>query len=389
MLPGRARLLLAALLLLGGGCRAGGEADASAGSPVSAPADTGLTSLLDRVRREHGLPAVAAAVVRSDTVLELAAAGVRRLGAPDRVTVDDRFHVGSNAKAMTATLLAILVEEGRLAWTTRPADVLPELGDSIHPAYRNVTLEQLLAHRAGVPAFTSGFATAFLPDSVYERGGRTPAQWRRTFALHVLRSEPEAAPGTRFLYSNAGYSVAAAMAEAVTGEPWEDLLRARVLRPLGISAGYGWPAAADPAQPWGHWRKWLRGLRPHDPADDYRLEAFLAPAGDVHLSVTDYARFLQEHLRGLRGRDGLLRAATVRRLHAPTGDYALGWRVQPLAGVRSSAHEGSAGTFHAIAVVQPERDLAVAVFANAGGEEAAEANRALARQLLGRHTDRP
>lgn len=381
-------LLLGALLLLGG-CRGGGEADVPRGARVSAPADTGLASLLDRVRREHGIPAVAAAVVRSDTVLELAAAGVRRLGAPGAVTVSDHFHVGSNAKAMTATLLAVLVEEGRLAWTTRPVDVLPGLRDSIHPAYRDATLAQLLSHRAGVPAYTSGFAMAFLPDSVYERGGRTPAQWRRAFVLHVLRTEPKVPPGSEFLYSNAGYTVAAAMAEAVTGEPWEALLQDRVLRPLGISGGYGWPAAADPAQPWGHWRKWFRGLRPHDPNGDYHLEALLAPAGDVHLGIGGYARFVQEHLRGLRGRDGLLRAATVQRLHTPTGDYALGWRVQPLAGARASAHEGSAGTFHAIVVLQPERDLAVAVFANAGVGEVGEANRELVRELLERYTKRP
>jgi D-alanyl-D-alanine carboxypeptidase len=388
MPPLRPRSLLTALLLLGCGCRAGGEADVPPGSPVSAPADTGLVPLLEEVRRESGIPALAAVVVRSDTVLDVAAAGLRRLGAPDPVRVGDRFHVGSNTKAITATLLAVLVEEGRLAWTTRPADVLPELRGSIHPAYRDVTLEQLLAHRAGVPAYTSGFALAFLPDSLYAQGGRTSAAWRRAFVLHVLGEEPKVPPGTRFLYSNAGYTVAAAMAEAVTGESWEALLQARVLRPLGMPGGYGWPGAADPAQPWGHWRKLFRGVRPHDPNGEYQLGALLAPAGDVHLSIGGYARFLQEHLRGLRGGDGLLRAATVQRLHTPTGDYALGWIVQPFAGARASAHEGSAGTFHAIAVVLAERDLAVAVFANAGFARAGDADRALARVLLDRYTER-
>jgi D-alanyl-D-alanine carboxypeptidase len=73
----------------------------------------------------------------------------------------------------------------------------------------------------------------------------------------------------------------------------------------------------NPAQPCGHWRNLPRGLRPHDPRDSYQLGALLAPAGDVHMSVADYARFLPAHLRGLRGRVGLLEAATVKRLHLP------------------------------------------------------------------------
>jgi CubicO group peptidase (beta-lactamase class C family) len=310
------------------------------------------------------------------------------LDGPDLVEVRDQFHIGSNAKAMTATLLATLVEEGRLAWATRPIDVLPELRDSIHPAYQNVTLEQLLSHRAGVPAYTSGFATAFLPDSVYAQGSRSSAGWRRALVLHVLRNEPKMPPGKAFLYSNAGYTVAAVMAEGVMEQPWESLLQTRLFRPLGIQGGYGWPAATDPAQPWGHWRKLFRGVRAHDPKGDYQLGALLAPAGDVHVSIEDYARFLQEHLRGLRGQDGLLRAATVQRLHVPTGNYALGWIIQPVAGARASAHEGSAGTFHAIAVLHPERNLAVAVLANAGFSKAADAARELAHVLLERYSAR-
>jgi CubicO group peptidase (beta-lactamase class C family) len=376
------------LLLLPSSCGQHNEADIPASPVAGDPADSGLVFLLEDARRRHGLPAIAVVVVRSDTVLAAEAVGVRRLNAPDPIAPGDRFHIGSNTKAMTATLVATLVEQGRIAWTTRPIDVLPELRDSIHPAYRDVTLEQLLWHRAGVPAFTSGFAIAFLPDSLYERGNRSSAAWRRAFTLHVLRSKPRIPPGTGFLYSNGGYTVAAAMAEAVTQQPWESLLQQNVFGPIGMEGGYGWPAASDPAQPWGHWRRLFRGLRPHDPNGKYQLGALLAPAGDVHVSSGEYGKFLQEHLRGLRGHNGLLRAATVQRLHVPNGDYAMGWSSRPLAGTRASAHEGSAGTFHAIAVLHPERDLAVAVFTNAGFSKAAAANRELARVLLERFSAR-
>jgi len=384
------RSLLPALFLLGSACGFGSHSqpDRLADFAADASVDAELAAHLEDVRRRYGIPALAATVVRSDTVLATAAVGVRRLGAPDPVSVRDQFHIGSNAKAMTATLLAALVEEGRLAWTTRPVDVLPELRGSVHPAYQEITLEQLLSHRAGVPAYTSGFALAFLPDSLYEQGSRSSATWRRAFALHVLRGKPKAPSGTQFLYSNAGYTVAAAMAEAVTEQPWESLLQTRLFRPLAIQGGYGWPAAVDPDQPWGHRRTLLRGVRAHEPDGGYQLGALLAPAGDVHVSIGDYARFLQEHLRGLQGQDGLLRAATVQRLHRPAGDYALGWVIRPLAGARVSAHEGSAGTFHAVAVLHPERDLAVAVLANAGYSKAGDAARELAQVLLARYSAR-
>jgi len=388
MLNHAALSIVSGLLLVVSGCSRGGYADIPFGIAVEAPMDAGVVSLLEAERRQHGIPALVVAVLRSDTVLVTAAVGVRRVGASQSVSIGDQFHIGSNTKAMTATLLAGLVEDGRLAWTTRPLDVLPELRDSIHPAYRAVTLEHLLSHRAGVPAFTSGFSIAMLPDSVYKQGGRSPAEWRRAFVLHVLQREPKIVPGGEFLYSNAGYAIAAAMAEAVMEESWESLLQTRLFHPLGVRGGYGWPAAADRSQPWGHQRRLFRGVRPHDPDGRYQLGALLAPAGDVHMSIEDYARFLQDHLRGLRGQDGLLRAATVQRLHQPTGEYALGWIARPLAGARASAHEGSAGTFHAIAVLQPERDLAVAVFVNAGFEQAGDAARDLARVLLERYSAR-
>ncbi len=79
------------------------------------------------------------------------AVGLRRAGSDVAATTGDKFHIGSCTKSRTATLAAMLVEEGKLTWQTKLADVLPELAGSMHPDYRAVTLEQLLAHRAGVP----------------------------------------------------------------------------------------------------------------------------------------------------------------------------------------------------------------------------------------------
>jgi CubicO group peptidase (beta-lactamase class C family) len=78
----------------------------------------------------------------------------------------------------------------------------------------------------------------------------------------------------------------------------------------------------------------------------------IAPAGDLSMSVEDYAVFIQAHLRGLLGGHRLLRPQTFERLHTPVGDaYALGWAVECLGDQCLSYHEGSVGTFDALAII--------------------------------------
>lgn len=94
-------------------------------------------------------------------------------------------------------------------------------------------------------------------------------------------------------------------------------------------------------------------------------------AGGIALSIADYSRFIQDNLLGLEGRDTpILKASTIRELHKPVdGPYALGWHHQDFAGSPSSAHAGGNGEFYALVVIQPERDLAVVLLTNDGGDE--------------------
>lgn len=351
------------------------------------PMGGSLDAWIDSVRRQHNIPAMAAIVLRADTVLARGVAGVRHAGLAGPVTTQDRFQLGSNTKAITATLLAVLVEAGQLSWTTTLAEVFPELRDSMSTEFQQVTLEQLLSHHAGVSPFTDTDDRDF--RSIPRLAG-SPMERRRAFTAWVLRGRPIEPPGTRGVYSNGGYTVAAAMAERVTGEPWESLVRERVLRPLGIHGTFAWSDSADVHQPWGHYET-RSGVRPVDPRDpSERVPPIIWPAGALELSLDDYAHFLQFNLRGLEGRDTpLLRAATITHLHTPPvppGDnFALGWGVQDFDGAPASVHVGSAGAFYVVTMVQPTRDLAVAVFANAGGERAAAATREALKALIRRY----
>jgi D-alanyl-D-alanine carboxypeptidase len=352
----------------------GGAGEAARVSGMhEAPAPASLDLLLEEVSREHGAPSLAAAVIRGDSIIAAGAIGVRRLGSAEPVRITDAFHLGSVAKPLTATLMAVLVEAGTLSWTSTPAEVFPEYRDDMHPSLRAVTLEQLLAHTAGLANFNPGTPEwAALPTLE-----GSPAEQRRDFGRWVLARPPERTPGSGFLYSNAGAPVAAAMAERVTGRSWEGLMQEHLFEPLGLrTAGFGWPAAADPDQPWGHQEE-AGELAPQDPRADYQLPAWMAPAGDVHMSVLDFARIARAHLQGLRNRPGLLRPETFQKLHTPVVarteriDHALGWHVWAAAAGHRAArsfHAGGAGSFVAFVEISPEQELAFVVMTNDGRE---------------------
>ena len=339
---------------------------------------TAIDSVLAPIGERYGLPAIGGAIIWTDSI-RASVVGLRRVGQPTSAALGDRFHIGSNAKAMTATIIAVLVERGLLSWGSTPASVFPEMADSLNASFRSVTLTQILSHRAGIAPYTTSSEIAAAPSFT----GSASVQ-RRSFTSYLLRGAPASSIGV-YRYSNAGYGVAAAMAERVTGESWETLMRTLLFTPLAIQGEFGWPTDTDPLQPSGHWIR-VGTMTAHDPSDGYRLPAIIAPAGDVNMSVVDYARFVQLHLRGLLGVDAIVQDTTFLRLHTPplggTSGYALGWGIFSFAGVPTSGHDGSAGTFYTTVMLQPSRRLAVAVVTNGSPENAAQMASKAANALL-------
>jgi D-alanyl-D-alanine carboxypeptidase len=350
-----------------------GSADVTAAMEPEVQQNSALDSLLSAVQREYGSPAIAAGVVSGDGLITAGAIGVRSLASDERIQITDAFHLGSVSKPVSATLVAVLVERGMISWSATPVDVFPEMEDVIHPSLATITLAQLFAHTAGLPNYNPGRpeweALPVLEGSATEQ--------RATFARWVLSRPPVRSPGSGFLYSNAGSPIAAAMAERVTGRSWENLMRELVFAPLGLeTAGFGWPAADDLRGPWGHWEEGGQ-LQPHNPHGDYQIPIWMRPAGDIHMSVVDFARFAALHLKGLSGAAGLLRPQTVHELHMPvasrteTIDHGLGWHVwSEQAGPRAgrSFHAGGGGTFVAFVEILPALELGFVIMTNDGRE---------------------
>lgn len=372
-------LLLAAVNLT----TAGAEKPAPLPGPSEGRALKSLAPTLDPIRRKFDLPALGAAVIRSNVLLALDAVGVRKYGSPEKVTPEDKFHIGSCTKSMTATLAAILVEEDKISWKSTIGDIFPELQSRMNPLYRPVTLEQLLTHRGGTP-------TELTADGLWGRiwRQRGPPPNQRLFLLNgVLTNPPAVTPGTRYLYSNAGYAIAGAMLEKVAGEPWEQLVTRKLFEPLGLaSAGFGAPARErSTPQPWGH-KFQDQKPEPVPPGRGDDNPAAIAPAGTVHCSLRDLAHYAAFHIAGALGKGTLLKAESFQKLHQPIPgqEYALGWGVvkRGWAGGKALTHAGSNTMFYTVIWMAPEKEFAVVISTNIGGDEAAKACDEAAGQLI-------
>lgn len=383
--------LLAILPLVLGACLVIPVAASPDGEAPTAPAGTAadaadVPSMLRLVRERHSQPAMGAAFFSSKEITDIGVVGVVR-GDTDQareVTQNDAFHIGSCTKAVTALMIATLVEEGVLWWDMTLEQALPELAPDMHLDYRPVTLTQLLRHRASIASYTDGAKPEF--KAVRDLQG-TPVEQRAALARLVLTAPPAERPNTRFDYSNAGYGIAAAIAERATGKAWEDLVRERVFAPLGMdSAGFGWPATPEnPDAVMGHVATGAV-LMPLPVNHPYRLPEALAPAGNVHCSVRDLALFAQANLAGIRGSQPLISHKNWLMLHQPQGEYAMGWVASRRGDGQISWHNGSAGTFFALMTLDPDLDAGAVALSNAGNGE--RACQELSKRILARFAPR-
>ena len=125
-------------------------AAALANGAAAKPAATDVVSLIEPIRQQHHVPALGAALVSSDGIVASGVTGVRKRDTDVAVTINDKWHLGSNTKAMTAVIAATLVDRGKLSWETPIGEVFPELASSFPDEFRAITLTQLLSHHAGL-----------------------------------------------------------------------------------------------------------------------------------------------------------------------------------------------------------------------------------------------
>jgi CubicO group peptidase (beta-lactamase class C family) len=340
---------------------------------AEAPRD--VSAILKPILEKHpAIPGLIGAIVEGDHVTAIGVVGVRKHGAAPLLQKDDQIHLGSDTKAMTAILVAQLVDEKKLSFDDTMEQVFPELAPKMNPKMRGVTIHQLLRHEAGLPHDVDW--------SLIDATGKPMLQQRR-MAVEMALKEPPATEQGKYSYSNVSFEILGAIVEKKRGKTWELEMRERLFNPLGMtSGGFGPPGAIGKIdQPWGH----IITASVVTPVQGDNRPV-LGPAGTVHCSISDWGKFISLVLDCENGRAKTISKATYDELikRSDGGEYAAGWLLasRDWAGGRTLTHAGSNGMWYCVAWVAPKKNFAVLAASNSAGTGVGEACDEVASELI-------
>ena len=306
-------------------------------------------------------------LVRDANGVRSAVVGTRFVGSDEPARIEDAWHLGSDTKAMTATLVSRLEAEGVIRWEQTLAESFPDV--AVHASWSDISLWDLATHRSGMTrSLPLELGTAWL--ALISRTDDTQA---RSELVRTLLEGPRPQPSGEYSYSNAGYITLGAALEQATGTPWKELMQTQLFEPLSMEGcGFGPPSA-------------IRGHRGQVPLAPDSLFAdnppVLGPAGTVHCPLPGWAAFAEAHLQGMSDAGHpYLPKASWDALHTPEGTYAGGWGVSPEP--LQLAHSGSNTLWFATIVIAPTDDRFVLVTSNSAGEAAMNAVLDLSRELM-------
>jgi CubicO group peptidase (beta-lactamase class C family) len=382
-------------------------AQTSVTAPAPAPAVAGASAIqlnhldadVERVMQLFDVPGIAIAVVKDGQVLSARGFGVRKLGAPDKVDAKTLFEVASNSKAFTAAALAMLVDEGKLAWDDPVTKHLPDF--QMYDAYvtHEMTVRDLLTHRSGLGLGAGDLlwwpTTSFSTDEI----------------IHKLRYiQPSTSFRSSYAYDNLLYIVAGKIIAAKSGKSWGETIRERILTPVGMATTTT-SLAENAGNP--------NVANAHSKINDKiaAVKAMPVPnavgAVGINTNAEDIARWMNVLLAGGKlpagaGADGkearlfsakqareLWTAQTPMRTGEPNAKlagtkanfaaYGLGFQLRDYHGRLLALHSGALQGFYSKVVLVPEEKLGIAILTNA---ESGGSLNALQWQLLGRLVDK-
>jgi len=320
-----------------------------------------LDTVVADVMAEWHIPGLALAFVRRNAPPALQTYGLRDIEKGTRVETTTLFPIGSITKSFTATGLALLADEGKLGWDVPVREILREFKLKDPVASEKCTLRDLLTHRTGLPRH----------DWIH-----TPGHLDSAGMLAALRHlEPSKEFRGTYQYNNLMYLVAGMVAERITGQRWEDLVRTRVLDQLGMTR-----TATSLEEMVSHHSN---HAAPHIFREDALARMSVRPihtrpSGGICASISDMASYLQFHLDPVAGRSDLrLSAHAAIQVTAPQiyvgrpdfselGDvhYGFGFEVASYRGERCLAHGGGWSGYTCDLRMLPDRGFGVVVLTN-------------------------
>jgi CubicO group peptidase (beta-lactamase class C family) len=287
------------------------------------------------------------------------------------VEPDTKFRLGSITKQFTSMLILQLVQEGKIKLEGKLTDYLPDYrkdtGDRI-------TIHQLLNHTSGIPSYTG------LPKFFQEisRNPYSVSDFIKKFASGDLEFEP----GTKFKYNNSGYFLLGAIVERVTSKPYEQVLKERILDPVGMkNTGYDHSETILAKRAAGYEKR--PGGYVNAPYLDMSLPY---AAGSLYSTVEDLYLWDQALYT-----DKLLSAQLKEAMYKPgMSDYAYGWVVRkaPLDAqgepITKIEHEGGINGFNTLITRMPESKNLIVLLNNTGGTKLEEMSQKIAAILFGK-----
>ncbi|MFN0135755.1 MAG: serine hydrolase [Phycisphaerae bacterium] len=323
---------------------------------VAARAADDLKPTIQPIAAKYNAPAALAAVVKDGKVVGVGVCGVRAIdGVP--AAIDDLSMIGSCGKAITRLLIARLVDQGKLTFDARLSALLPDV--QMLDAYKSVTIGDVIGHRGGLQPYTE-IGPRMTPHLFKPHSDATAA--RAAFIDHVLKEEPAAKPGERFVYSNAGYSLLGHIAERIAKLPFEQLAAREVFTPLGMRDARVALPHSEPAR--AHLRGHGREPGGYAVAPQRGGVPAFAPAGMMSCTIGDFAKLAATLVEIESDEPGkFLRADTARRIR----------ELRPGGGKLANEGEpffGGDGFYTATFALWPSRKMGIVVATNAGDNDA-------------------
>jgi CubicO group peptidase (beta-lactamase class C family) len=333
----------------------------------------GLDDYVSQAMKTFHVPGVAVSVVKDGKLVLAKGYGVRKMGESAQVDEHTLFGIGSNTKAFTTAALAMLVDEGKLAWDDPVINHLPWFQMYDPYVTHELTIRDLLTHRSGM-GLGEGDLLIFPPSS-----------YTRDEILHKLRyMKPESSFRSKYAYDNLLYIAGGQIIPAVTGRQWEDFVRERIFHPVGMTDSNTSVTEFHPGGNFATPHSEVEGkLQPIEPA---RVDN-TAPAGSINASVADLAKWMIVQLNGgaIPG-DGNQRLfsekqnkemwsaqtilpisdppASLAPLHTDFAAYGLGWGLREYRGHKFVGHTGGLPGYVSQVTLIPDLKLGVAVLTN-------------------------
>ena len=338
---------------------------------TSAAQLTGFADDVHAALQDGKVPGAAVIIIKDGEVLLSQGFGKRNVAENLDVTPRTLFPIGSSGKAFTAAAIAILVEEGKLAWDKPVRHYLPTFKLHDQFATERMTVRDLLCHRCGLPRH----------EFLWYGSDLT----RKEMVERLAYLEPSADFRTLYQYNNLMFATAGYLIECVTGQTWEEFIATRIFKPLGMTSSNTAVEASQKTDDYALPYEEKEGEIKEVPF--YSKFQAMGPAGGISSNLEDMQHWLRFQLsEGKHGETQLLAAEHLTQNHTPhtvipAGDalpmgknpeianwcYGQGWFVGSYRGHRMVQHGGSIDGFMAEVVLLPDENTAVAVFTNRGG----------------------